>query len=85
MNDRQKEELMRVVEIVNNHEGIFGVKPDLEKVYGKKNVSFLTHGVLRVYLKNGEHITIVGRLSALSMDENDVLAQNGRIVVGYSS
>ena len=51
----------------------------------KKNVSFLTHSALRVYLKNGEYITIVGRLSALSMDENDVLAQNGRIVVGYSS
>ena len=58
---------------------------NLEKVYGKKNISFLTHGALRVYLKNGEYITIVGRLSALSMDENDVLAQNGRIVVGYSS
>ena len=75
-------DLQKVVDIVNNGDGIFGLKDSLSKVFGKKNVSFYDFYSLLVKTRNNKTIFIASP-SNVDADGTEVSAQNGALLVGY--
>jgi hypothetical protein len=75
-------DLQKVVDICNNGNGIFGIKDDLSKVFGKNNVSFWDFYSLIVKTKNCRKIFIASP-NNVEVDGSEVSVQNGGLLVGY--
>ncbi len=75
-------DLQKVVDIVNNGDGIFGLKDSLSKTFGKKNVSFYDFYSLLVKTRNNKTIFIASP-NNVDADGTEISAQNGALLVGY--
>lgn len=76
--------LLKVAGIINNYTGIFNLKGPLEQEFGRGTVSFYNYSALLINQKRGQSIMIAS-VDNVDYSEDDVLAQDGKLVIGYTS